>query len=113
MSLSLEPTSPPRGGDSLGDFYVNSVLVGSALPLILRLFSFYEGKSYSMMGAPGAPGMIPRGCEEIFRIVDTNDVADLTVRIAPRCRVGGATYAPRVLGHTPEFWHSRGIALNG
>ncbi|KNC56173.1 kinesin family member 1B [Thecamonas trahens ATCC 50062] len=39
------------------------------------------GKSYSMTGAPGQPGIIPRGLAEMFRRIDANDDPDLSFRV--------------------------------
>ena len=39
------------------------------------------GKSYSMTGAPGQPGIIPRGLEEMFNRIDANEETDLSFRV--------------------------------
>ncbi|KNC49146.1 uncharacterized protein AMSG_11851 [Thecamonas trahens ATCC 50062] len=39
------------------------------------------GKSYSMTGAPGQPGIIPRGLAEMFQRIDANDDPDLSFRV--------------------------------
>lgn len=40
-----------------------------------------SGKSFSMVGAPNLPGIIPRACEQIFKRIEGNDTKGLTFKV--------------------------------
>jgi hypothetical protein len=40
-----------------------------------------SGKSYTMMGTPEQPGLIPRTCEDLFQRIETNDSANVSYSV--------------------------------
>ena len=40
-----------------------------------------SGKSYTMMGTPDAPGLIPRTCQDLFERIESNDSANISYSV--------------------------------
>lgn len=40
-----------------------------------------SGKSYTMMGTPDQPGLIPRTCEDLFQRIESNDVPNISYNV--------------------------------
>jgi Kinesin motor domain len=40
-----------------------------------------SGKSYTMMGTPNQPGLIPRTCEDLFQRIESNDVPNISYNV--------------------------------
>jgi hypothetical protein len=40
-----------------------------------------SGKSYTMMGTPGQPGLIPRTCEDLFQRIESNETPNISYNV--------------------------------
>lgn len=60
------------------------VLNNAWLGFNVSLFAYGQtgaGKSHSMMGYPGAEGIVPKACKEIFKRIEENEDGDLTYEV--------------------------------